>query len=151
LDATDQQRIVLDHLARASSVCDDFARIREAKVSTVKKSAQQIRRTKGRIDHARVAAWSNADREQFRRKELGEDGDFGPPRFVVPAVEIRRLRADLGLSQDEFADRYLLPRRTVQEWEQHRREPSEPARVLLFAISRDPQAVERALRRPKKI
>jgi len=39
-----------------------------------------------------------------------------------------------------------LPLRTIQEWEQGRREPSEPARTLLFAISRAPKALERALK-----
>jgi hypothetical protein len=39
----------------------------------------------------------------------------------------------------------MLPRRTIQDWEQHRREPSDAARVLLFAISRHPKAVEKVL------
>jgi DNA-binding transcriptional regulator YiaG len=33
----------------------------------------------------------------------------------------------------------------VQEWEQLRREPSEAARVLLFAIFNAPEAIARAL------
>lgn len=118
-------------------------------MSTVRKSTQQVRRSKGRIDPKKVATLTNSDRERFKREESVDDKDFGPPRFVAPQVELRKLREHLGLSQDEFAARYLLPKRTLQEWEQHRREPSEPARVLLFAISRDPQGLERALRRSK--
>jgi len=33
----------------------------------------------------------------------------------------------------------------VHEWEQDRREPSEPARVLLFAIANAPSELEKAL------
>jgi len=119
-------------------------------VGTVRKSTSEIRQNKGRIDRKKIASLTDSDRERFKREELVSDEDFGLPRMVAPHVAIRKLREHLGLSQDEFADRYLLPRRTLQEWEQHRREPSEPARVLLFAISRDPRGLEKALRRSRK-
>jgi len=73
------------------------------------------------------------------------DEDFGPERFVLPKIDMRDLREQLQLSQEAFSKRFYLPLRTIQEWEQHRREPSEPARVLLYAISQDPLAVEVAL------
>ena len=119
-------------------------------VGTVRKSTREIRQNKGRIDRKKIVSLTDSDRERFKREELVSDEDFGLPRMAAPQVEIRKLREHLGLSQDEFANRYLLPRRTLQEWEQHRREPSEPARVLLFAISRDPRGLEKALRRSRK-
>jgi putative transcriptional regulator len=59
--------------------------------------------------------------------------------------DVRALRERLGLSQEAFAERFHLSLRTIQDWEQRRRVPEGPARVLLQVIERDPQAVERAL------
>ncbi|MHB8144086.1 MAG: helix-turn-helix domain-containing protein [Vulcanimicrobiaceae bacterium] len=61
-------------------------------------------------------------------------------------MNVREIRAQLGLSQEAFAATYRLSLRTVQEWEQERKTPSEAARILLFAISREPKALRRALR-----
>lgn len=63
-----------------------------------------------------------------------------PSRARIVAV-----RRKLGLSRREFAERYHLDPRTVQDWEQGRRTPDQAARVLLTVIERDPEAVERAL------
>ena len=92
-----------------------------------------------------LKAVTESAKAAWKRAEGIEDAKLGPVEFVAPKVDVRQLRERLGLSQGEFASRYLLSLRTVQEWEQHRREPSEPARVLLFAIDRSPKAVEKAL------
>ncbi|MPZ16183.1 MAG: helix-turn-helix domain-containing protein, partial [Chloroflexi bacterium] len=59
--------------------------------------------------------------------------------------DVRALRERLGLSQEAFAERFHLSLRTIQDWEQQRRVPEGPARILLQVIEHDPQAVERAL------
>ena len=56
------------------------------------------------------------------------------------------LRKRLGLSQAEFARRFMLNLRTLQDWEQGRREPEDSARAYLRVIERDPEAVKAALR-----
>jgi putative transcriptional regulator len=61
----------------------------------------------------------------------------------VPSV--RALRRRLGLSQAEFAARFLLPLGTVRDWEQGAHRPDKAAQVLLTVIARDPDAVVRAL------
>ena len=48
------------------------------------------------------------------------------------------MRKRLGLSQSQFADRFGLSIRTVQQWEQGRAEPDQPARVLLALINYAP-------------
>lgn len=70
-----------------------------------------------------------------------------PCRIVDdPAAErIVALRKRLRLSRQEFADRFGLDVRALQEWEQGRRVPDRAARVLLTVIDRDPEAVIRAL------
>jgi putative transcriptional regulator len=70
----------------------------------------------------------------------------GTYRIHVPAeIDVRRIRRQLGLSQDEFAARFGLSVATVREWEQDRRKPEGAARVLLTVIEREPEAVTRAL------
>jgi putative transcriptional regulator len=67
-------------------------------------------------------------------------------RIHVPAeIDVRRIRKQLGLSQDEFAPRFGLSVATVREWEQDRRKPEGAARVLLTVIEKEPDAVTRAL------
>jgi len=61
----------------------------------------------------------------------------------VPRV--KTLRRALGLTQEEFAGRYLIPLGTLRDWEQGRSEPDQPARAYLKAIAGDPEAVRRAL------
>jgi putative transcriptional regulator len=61
----------------------------------------------------------------------------------VPTV--RALRTKLNLTQEEFAARFHLPLGTVRDWEQGAHRPDKAAQVLLTVISRDPDAVARAL------
>ena len=61
------------------------------------------------------------------------------------AKHIVALRRSMKLSRQQFADRFGLDARAVQEWEQGRRVPDRAARVLLTVIDRAPEAVVRAL------
>ena len=64
---------------------------------------------------------------------------------VLPDVDVRAIRARLGLSREQFARRFRFPARTVQEWEQGRRRPDQAARAYLTVIARNPEAVAAAL------
>ena len=46
-----------------------------------------------------------------------------------------------GATQQTFANLIGVPVRTLRNWEQRRREPTGPARVLLSMIERDPWLV----------
>jgi putative transcriptional regulator len=64
----------------------------------------------------------------------------------VPAdVDVAKIRKKMKLSQSEFASRFGIALGTLQDWEQQRKRPEGPARVLLLVIDRDPDAVTRAL------
>ena len=66
--------------------------------------------------------------------------------FVVyKPVDVKALRARLGLSQVEFAGRFGLAVGTVRDWEQGRGQPDRPAQTLLRVIEREPEAVQRAM------
>jgi putative transcriptional regulator len=60
--------------------------------------------------------------------------------------EVAQLRLKFRLSQEEFAERFGLSLRTVQQWEQRRRMPEGPAKLLLRLIEDEPEAVERVVR-----
>jgi putative transcriptional regulator len=68
----------------------------------------------------------------------------------VPTVDVRAVRERLEMSQERFAETFMVSVGTVRNWEQGRRIPEGPARVLLNVIQREPKAVLRALRRMQK-
>lgn len=65
--------------------------------------------------------------------------------LVLPQVNVRRVRRKLGMSQNDFADQFGISAATLRNWEQGRRQPEGPARVLLTIIDREPAAVQRVL------
>jgi len=111
----------------------------------VRRTTEQVKAAKGRVDVARVQAATPADIERWKREDGVDDAALGPARLVRRGPDVRSLRERLGLSQEEFAERFQISLRTIQEWEQRRRVPEGPALTLLRVIERDPRAVERAL------
>lgn len=77
------------------------------------------------------------------------NGEVKPVRVTTfkpsIALEIRKIRVATGLSRAEFARRYALDARALQDWEQGRRRPDRAARAYLTVIARRPKAVEEAL------
>ena len=65
---------------------------------------------------------------------------------VPKQIDVKAVRKRLGLSQAAFAARFGFSVGTLRDWEQKRRRPEGPARVLLTVIDREPEAVERALK-----
>lgn len=61
----------------------------------------------------------------------------------VPRVKV--IRRALGLTQEEFAGRYLIPLGTLRDWEQGRSAPDQAARAYLRVIAEEPETVTRAL------
>ena len=75
------------------------------------------------------------------------EADRASYRVHVPAdVDVVRIRRKLKLSQSEFAARFGIAPGTLRDWEQKRKRPDGPARVLLMVIEREPAAVERVVR-----
>lgn len=59
--------------------------------------------------------------------------------FASP--DVVAIREEYGLSQTKFAALLGISVRTLQNWEQGRREPHGPAQVLLRVAARHPRAV----------
>jgi putative transcriptional regulator len=69
-------------------------------------------------------------------------GKAQPSRsFQFPEVEVRELRTQFGLSQDKFAALIGISVANLRNWEQGRRKPEGPARVLLRVASTHPEAI----------
>ena len=64
---------------------------------------------------------------------------------VPAAVDVAAIRRNVGLSQSEFARRIGVSIATLRNWEQGRRTPEGPARVLLALLARNPRIVEETL------
>ncbi len=62
-----------------------------------------------------------------------------------PVPNPRRIRERLGLTQEQFLERFEIPLGTRRDWEQGVSEPDRSARTLLRVIDQDPEAVVNAL------
>jgi putative transcriptional regulator len=78
--------------------------------------------------------------ESVRQMKTGK-----PARTTVIALtQAAEARAKVGVSQSEFALLLGVSVRTLQDWEQGRREPSGAAKTLLRIAARSPEAVRAA-------
>jgi putative transcriptional regulator len=74
------------------------------------------------------------------------EADPSTYRVHVPLdIDVKAIRMKLQLSQAEFANRFGISPGTLRDWEQNRKRPDGPARVLLVVIDKEPDAVKRAL------
>lgn len=60
---------------------------------------------------------------------------------VQPRSPIVRARLKSGLTQGQFADLLGVSRRTLERWEQDRREPSGAAKTLIRVAERHPEVL----------
>ncbi len=66
-------------------------------------------------------------------------------KTTIGDPEPKEIRTSLGLSQADFALLIGVSTRTIQNWEQHRREPEGAAKALLRVTAKNPDAVLEAL------
>jgi putative transcriptional regulator len=79
--------------------------------------------------------------ESVKQGAAIKKGAIQPSRmFEFPETEVRLLREQFGLSQDKFAHLVGISVGTLRNWEQGRRRPEGPARVLLKIASLHPEA-----------
>ena len=127
-------------------------------MSTTRQSAREARREAAGFDWSALDAKSDdeiardvaADPDAARVSDAGElsrrlrEGD-AVVRRPPAAVDVRAIRKRLDLTQAAFAARFGFSPRTVQQWEQGRRTPEGPARILLCILERRPELVEEVL------
>ncbi len=86
------------------------------------------------LDDARAYLDGTADKRRYRV-------------YVPETMDVKKIRARLGLSQEAFAATYGFALSAVRDWEQGRRRPERSARILLKIVQKEPDAVTRALAR----
>ena len=60
-------------------------------------------------------------------------------------VDVKNVRAMVGMSQNEFASAFGISVSTLRHWERGDRTPNGPALVLLNVVAKEPKAVLKAL------
>jgi putative transcriptional regulator len=81
-------------------------------------------------------------------KEAGKikKGKIKPSRiFSYSIPDVKKIRENLHVSQNEFAHMIGVSENTIQNWEQGRRKPEGPAVALLRVTESNPRAVFEAL------
>ncbi|NJK45161.1 MAG: helix-turn-helix domain-containing protein [Pleurocapsa sp. SU_196_0] len=69
-------------------------------------------------------------------------GEIQPTRrFVVSTPNVSRIRQEFGLSRTKFAQVMGVSARTVEGWEQGRRQPTGAARMFLLVAAKHPEIV----------
>ena len=66
-------------------------------------------------------------------------------RTQVTPPDAKAVREQIGLSQSEFAQLMQVSIKTLQNWEQHRRNPTGPAAALLKIVRTAPDVALRTL------
>jgi len=82
-------------------------------------------------------------KQSLRAANQIKRGQLKPSRVfhVNPQSEVVRVRGKLGLSQSKFASLLGISADTLQNWEQGRRSPTGPAKVLLKIATRHPEVL----------
>ena len=82
-------------------------------------------------------------KQSLREASLIRRGQLKPGRRfrVNPKSNIVRVRGALGLSQSKFAAILGISPDTLQNWEQGRRTPTGPAKVLLKIAEKHPEVL----------
>ena len=84
--------------------------------------------------------------ESVEQMDAIVQGKQKPARqFEYPALEVTAIREKTGLSQSRFAVLIGVSKRTLENWEQGRRQPTGPAKALLKIVDADPEHAIRAL------
>lgn len=83
--------------------------------------------------------------EEAEAYARGDSSGYGVHEVEVDEPDVRAIRASTGLSQNMFARSIGVAPSTIKNWEQGRRRPHGPARVLLALVEADPRIIQTRL------
>lgn len=79
--------------------------------------------------------------QSVEEMDLIARGEAAPARKTsFPDPDVQAIREQSGLTQSRFARAIGVSRRTLENWEQKRRQPTGPAKALLRLVEADPRA-----------
>jgi putative transcriptional regulator len=103
-------------------------------MATVRKTLDEVRAAKPKINRAKLRATKDADIARL----IAEDPDTAPEITLDALIAPKNLRQRLKMSQQEFANALGIPVATLRNWEQGREHIDPAAKSLLILIGRDP-------------
>ena len=80
--------------------------------------------------------------EEALRHARGEPVSGLVVHHAPEPIDVAAIRSGTGLSQDRFARSIGVSPKTLRNWEQGRRSPQGPARVLLALVAKRPSVVQ---------
>jgi DNA-binding transcriptional regulator YiaG len=78
-------------------------------------------------------------------KDISKGKAKASRHFELTQPDVKAVREQIGLSQSEFARLMRVSVKTLQNWEQHRRNPTGPAAALLKIVLTAPDVVLKSL------
>ena len=78
-------------------------------------------------------------------KDISKGKAEASRRFRIAAPDAKAVREQIGMSQSEFARLMRVSIKTLQNWEQHRRNPTGPAAALLKIVLTAPDVALKSL------
>ena len=78
-------------------------------------------------------------------KEISKGKAAPSRRFEIAPPDVKAVREKTGLSQSEFAQLMRVSIKTLQNWEQQRRNPTGPAAALLKIVLNAPEVALKSL------
>ncbi len=111
-------------------------------MAIVRRTMENIRRMKPRVNRAKIAATTEADIRRHMKEDDQSESNFAE---FAPVIPPQVLRKQLHMTQTEFAKALRIPLATLRNWEQGRVLPDPAARSLLAIVARNPRAAFRAL------
>ena len=100
-----------------------------------------------KLSSEQFVAGSKAIQKSFddASKGIAKGADKASRRFEIAPIDAKAVREQTGLSQSEFARLMHVSIKTLQNWEQHRRNPTGPAAELLKIVSTAPEVALKSL------
>ncbi|MBT3877627.1 MAG: helix-turn-helix domain-containing protein [Candidatus Scalindua sp.] len=83
----------------------------------------------------------------FTEKELNELGVKIPEIKEMSPEKIKRIRRNVNLSQTVFARLLNISVSSIRQWEQGKRHPTGPTKVLLDLLDKEPHALDYRVKR----
>lgn len=111
-----------------------------------------------RLNDTCIECWNRSPRKEITSMKISKTNqvtNYCKPTLVAESnknvlqkksttsqhIDVRKIRTQLGLSQAEFAHRFGLQPRVVQNWEQGSQDPDSVTKILLMVIAHKPNEV----------
>ena len=115
---------------------------RDLRADTIRMTSDEARK-QARAEVDRVLATTDEEID----RQIAEDPDTAPDVTTLgrPLPDLRRIRAQLGMTQEALAGALGIPIGTIRNWEQRRTIPDPAGMALLRIIADAPDAAFKAL------